>query len=128
MPAFVCLCRGLDAHKDLYLRSKVGLNMHYYSGLTVLEVHRLVPMVANGVLVVTARSNDSWYDTRWQDIATFADGPQDMAAKVQQLLQLSPENHEVLASARLSLLAARFNFTQAVMHSGLVEHVPCHQA
>lgn len=100
--------------------------MHYYGGKTVLEVHRLIPTVANGALVVTERSHDPWYDERWKDIVTFADGPEDMASKVVQILQLSPENHQRLAMARMSLLGAKLNFTRMAIESGLVQPAPCH--
>ena len=57
--------------KNLYKKTKIGLNIHYYTGKTILEVHRIIPMIANKILVISERSNDIWYDEKYSKIVTF---------------------------------------------------------
>jgi hypothetical protein len=42
----------------------VGVNVHYYGGpdASILEVHRIVPMITAGLLVISERSSDAFYD------------------------------------------------------------------
>lgn len=54
-----------------YARTRVGVNLHFYPGKTILEVHRIVPMVANRVWVVSERSDDPWYDEAFKNVVTF---------------------------------------------------------
>jgi hypothetical protein len=63
-------CWGRDWHAA-HLRARVGLNIHYYTGRTILEVHRIIPMVANRVWVVSERSDDPWYDDAYAPLVTF---------------------------------------------------------
>lgn len=56
---------------DAYASAKVGINVHFYPGRTILEVHRIVPMVANRVWVVSETSDDAWYDQAYKSIVTF---------------------------------------------------------
>ena len=55
----------------LYNRSKIGLNLHFYQGKTILEVHRIIPMIANKILVISERSDDMWYDNIFKEIVDF---------------------------------------------------------
>jgi hypothetical protein len=63
-------CWGADLGAA-YADSKVGLNIHYYPGKTILEVHRIIPMVANRVWVVSEHSDDPWYDEAYKGLVTF---------------------------------------------------------
>jgi hypothetical protein len=63
-----CWGRDLEA---AYATTRVGVNLHYYDGRTILEVHRIIPMVANRVLVVSERSDDAWYDRALRGVVTF---------------------------------------------------------
>jgi hypothetical protein len=58
---------------NVYHRSKLGLNLHFYQGKTILEVHRIIPMIINGVYVVSERSDDNWYDSLYDDLVDFVD-------------------------------------------------------
>lgn len=64
-------CWGRAAQHEIMKNALVGMNLHFYDGPTILEVHRIVPLVANGVLVVSERSSDVWYDNLYKDIVTF---------------------------------------------------------
>jgi hypothetical protein len=65
-------CWG-DALLRLYRDTRVGLNVHYYTGKSILEVHRIVPMIANRVFVVSERSDDAYYDDKYKTMVTFLD-------------------------------------------------------
>lgn len=49
-----------------YARAAVGLNVHYYGGpdVAIMETHRVLPMLAAGLLVVSEKSCDAYYDER----------------------------------------------------------------
>jgi len=60
-----------DDLKQLYKKTKIGLNIHYYSGKTILEVHRIIPLIANKILVISDKSNDPWYDEKYCNLINF---------------------------------------------------------
>jgi hypothetical protein len=45
--------------------------MHYYGGVTILEVHRISDMVINGLIVLSERSGDTYLDSQYSNIVTF---------------------------------------------------------
>lgn len=60
-----------DDLKQLYKKTKIGLNIHYYSGKTILEVHRIIPLIANKILVISDKSDDPWYDEKYCKLINF---------------------------------------------------------
>ena len=60
-----------DDLKQLYKKTKIGLNIHYYSGKTILEVHRILPLIANKILVISDKSDDPWYDEKYCKLINF---------------------------------------------------------
>lgn len=58
---------------NLYEKSKIGLNLHYYQGRTILEIHRIIPLIANKILVISEESDDKWYDINYKEIIDFMD-------------------------------------------------------
>jgi hypothetical protein len=62
-----------DDLKQLYKKTKIGLNIHYYSGKTILEVHRILPLIANKILVISDKSDDLWYDEKYSKLINFID-------------------------------------------------------
>ena len=47
------------------------MNIHYYSGRTILEVHRIIPLIANKILVISEKSDDPWYDEKYGNLINF---------------------------------------------------------
>lgn len=80
-------CWG-DQQALAYRDSLVGMNIHFYTGKTILEVHRIIPLVANGVLVVSEKSHDEWYDHEYAGIVTFVatTGEQRYSSSAQEAL------------------------------------------
>ena len=48
--------------------TKIAINIHYYSGSTILEVHRIIPLILSDIWIISERSNDRWYDDLFNDI------------------------------------------------------------
>ena len=63
-------CFGEDFEKVIS-KSKVGFNIHYYEGKTVLELTRIVPLICAGVEVISERSDDIYYDKIFNSLVTF---------------------------------------------------------
>lgn len=53
--------------------SRIAVNLHYYSSDTILEVSRIIPFIANKCLVVSERSDDKWYDDKFEGKVKFCD-------------------------------------------------------
>lgn len=62
-----------DSYDDIVNRAKVSLNIHYYEGRSILEVARIVPLVCRGVIVVSERSDDKYYDDKMEGIIIYID-------------------------------------------------------
>lgn len=75
---------------DLYSRSKIALNLHYYGGKTILEVHRILPLIANKVLVLTEASDDPWHDQTYRHLVDMSTDT-NMTRDVLGMLQLDME-------------------------------------
>jgi hypothetical protein len=52
---------------------KIVLNLHYYTNPSVLELSRIVPLIANSKLVFSERSTDKLADYRFEDMIVFID-------------------------------------------------------
>jgi len=72
--------------KQLYKKTKIGLNIHYYSGKTILEVHRILPLIANKILVISDKSDDKWYDEKYSNLINFIEN-KDCTLECLKLLQ-----------------------------------------
>jgi hypothetical protein len=57
---------------EMYLQCRIALNIHYYQGMQLLEVHRIIPLVVMKVWVVTEHSDDPWLDDSMKDLVTFS--------------------------------------------------------
>lgn len=57
-----------DNSLELFARSKILLNIHYYEGDTVLEVTRIIPGLENNCIILSELSNDEYYDNLYKDI------------------------------------------------------------
>ena len=62
-----------EQYDEIVNRSKVSLNIHNYNGRSILEVTRIVPLVSRGVLVVSERSDDKYYDDKMEGIIIYID-------------------------------------------------------
>jgi hypothetical protein len=65
-------CWGQE-FESIYSNTKFGLNIHYYLGKTVLEVHRIIPLILNKIWVISEKSNDPWYNELFDDLVTWSE-------------------------------------------------------
>jgi hypothetical protein len=79
-------CWGNDL-KKVYNKTKIGLNIHYYEGKTVLEVHRILPLIANKILVISEKSDDPWYNEKYDNLISFIESDQTYTVKCLKILQ-----------------------------------------
>jgi hypothetical protein len=57
-----------------YARSKVAVNIHYFGSGQLLEMHRILPLLAHRVWVVSEPSTDAWLDGALAGIVDFSEG------------------------------------------------------
>lgn len=69
----------------VYERSKLSLNLHYFGGRTILEVHRIIPLITHGVIVVSPHSDDAQLDQMFAGLVNFS-APSQMLATCRELL------------------------------------------
>jgi hypothetical protein len=80
-----------EALRERYRRSKLGLNLHYYGGKTILEVHRILPLVVSKVLVLSETSDDHWLDNSLAGVINYTVGD-DLRQSVISMLNMDIEH------------------------------------
>jgi hypothetical protein len=86
-------CWGSE-YETIYSMTKFALNIHFYTGKTILEVHRIIPLVLNGIWVITEKSGDPWYDELFDPLVTWTE--HDTFAQV--LNELNQMDHKQVES------------------------------
>lgn len=90
-------------YNQIYSMTKYGLNIHYYTGKTILEVHRIIPLILNGIWVISERSGDPWYDNLFDSLVTWAE-PDTFAQTLDQLNQMGCNQVQAELESRKRLL------------------------
>lgn len=107
-------CWG-DQIGKVYERSKIGLNLHYYGGKTILEVLRIIPMLANGLFVISEHGDDPWYEAKFAPLITWCEPQsQDILRKSIELLILSKEEQKQKRSQQYEFLTTHCRFSDSV--------------
>jgi hypothetical protein len=103
--------------REAYSKSRVSVNVHSKDGFNILEIHRIMPLVLNGVYVVSERSEDKWYDKKFENIVTFVNDKDEMLKAVQEAVSLAKEDpiafNEVVDERKYKLKRA-LDFTQVI--------------
>ena len=84
-------CWGAD-REAAYAAASVGVNVHFFGGpeTSILEVHRIAPMLRAGLTVVSERSCDAFYDDLLERAGVvFVDGEEDFRRTVHSLVTCS---------------------------------------
>jgi hypothetical protein len=82
------------------MSAKIGLNTHYYGGKTILELHRIMEMVANKQHVLTLKGDDEDLNRFFEPMVTFFNET-DYAEKYHNILSLSTLEYNRIALKRL---------------------------
>lgn len=53
---------------EYFARSKIVLNIHYYSGKSILEVARIIPALENNCVIISEESHDDYYNIIYNNI------------------------------------------------------------
>jgi len=96
-----------EQYDEIVNRSKVSLNIHNYEGMSILEVTRIVPLVSRGVLVVSERSDDKYYDDRMEGVIIYIDNLENL-----DLCELKSLYDKKKCIRRKSLLLDRLNMVE----------------
>ena len=96
-----------EQYDDIVNRSKISLNIHNYDGSSILEVTRIVPLVSRGVLVVSERSDDKYYDDRMEGVIIYIDNLEKL-----DLCELKSLYDKNKCLRRKSLLLDRLNMVE----------------
>ncbi len=100
--------------------TKIGLNIHYFGGKRIMEIHRIFQFVALKVLVLTERGDDAWLDDYFKDLVTFFDSPQDCIEKYRTFSNMTETEYQTLAMRRLQAFRKKPNFAQNFAISGSI--------
>jgi hypothetical protein len=68
----------------------VALNLHYFGGKTILETHRILPIIINKALVLSEPSDDQWLDFTYKGLVNFTTGG-DIRQSVVSMLNMDVE-------------------------------------
>lgn len=63
-----------ERYDEIVNKAKFSLNIHYYEGKSILEITRIIPLICRGVIVISERSNDKYYDDKMEGIIEYLDG------------------------------------------------------
>lgn len=94
---------------EMYQRVKLSINLHYYDGRTILEVHRIIPLIANRIWVLSERSNDTWMDMTFGTMVDYIE-PAELKSKCREVLSQKDLKSEVERRYRHLLSCCRYSF------------------
>lgn len=100
-------CFG-DKLTQAYSSCQVGLNMHYVKKVNILEIGRVIPMLANGLAVVSERGDDKWYTDLLEPLVYYVDNLDGVCEGVKQALDQGPKHHDTLSYLREKCSYAKF--------------------
>jgi len=105
-------CFG-DQFKKVCMDSKIGLNIHYYEGNTILELTRIIPFVCSGIVVISEESNDKYYDEKFKDIIFFCK-KDDIPNKINEIMK---KYDKINIEDNINLLKKRLNYCDIVKNN-----------
>lgn len=103
--------------------SKFALNIHYYSGITILEVHRIIPLVLNDIWVLSERSHDTWYDELFTGIIDWIDNGEDASKKIEEILLLDDSIIKEELNKRKRLLIEKCDYWKYFLEFNIIEKI-----
>jgi hypothetical protein len=108
-------------YEEICSISKIALNIHYYSGKTILEIHRIIPLILNDIWVLSERSYDSWYDELFTDIVDWVDNGIDTSKKIDEILLLDEKIVKEELNKRKRLLISRCDYWSNFTSNNIIE-------
>lgn len=106
----------VEYYNSISSTSKISINLHFYDNNTILEVHRIIPNILNKIIVITERSNDSFYDDMLDNCVTWIDSVSDLEAKFNELINMKSDDLDNLANERLYTLLNKTKIFDSNIH------------
>jgi len=104
-------CWGKKNLGRLYESCHLGVNLHFYEGDTILEVHRILPFIGNGVWVLSERSADPFYDELLDGLVTWIQADsREILVKGMDILDMKPVDRDEELRRRREELVKRVDY------------------
>lgn len=94
---------------DICSITKISLNIHYYYGNTILEIHRIIPLILHNIWVCSERSTDKFYDELFHDLVDWIDTSSSVN-QIKLILNKNIEEIEQELNNRKEKLLARCDY------------------
>lgn len=104
---FMCAEGLFGAQLQAVLRTVEIIVIEHYYEHSVLEVHRINPLLASGKIIVSTRSFDKQLDAVYEGVIFFVDTVAHMVLKVRELLQQSRADLAQLATRNRDFLKSK---------------------
>ena len=108
-----------DNYDNEIQKCKMVVNIHYYIGGTILEVSRIIPLLANKCLVISEPSYDEWYDEKLKKCIKFVE-----VEKMPKMCKVCLDNRALLdkfVDNGYQWLKENFNYQHFIKESGVVD-------
>lgn len=103
-------CWG-NEYENICSRTKIAFNIHFYGSDGLMEVHRIAPLVANGIAVISEKSCDEWYNERLEGIVYWVHSTNDLCNVFSKLIGTDSVEMNFELQKRKKLLIERLNFS-----------------
>jgi hypothetical protein len=102
--------------------SKIALNLHYYGGNTILEIHRIMLIIAQKAIAISPRSNDVWLDKLFEPMVSFYSSNEELVAIIDEILSMPAARIAQIANKRLNYFKRMPSFSENLrsVHSFLI--------
>jgi hypothetical protein len=110
-----------NEYNEICSMTKIALNIHYYSGQTILEVHRIIPLVLNNIWVLSERSHDIWYDDLFDGIVDWVVNGEECVQKIETILLLDELEVQEELNKRKRLLVTKCDYWKFFIESNIIE-------
>ena len=97
----------------LYRKTKAGLNIHHWNEGTILEVVRILPLIANNVIVVSERSDDNFYVKNLIRVVKFFNGT-NFTNQILSVRDMTKEEVMIETEYNKTYLKEHFNYIEFV--------------
>ena len=96
------------------------LNIHFFQP-SILEITRLLFLLANGAEVISETSSDPYLDELYSPYITFCSSPRDMANTIQCILSKSKEDRTINAMERVMKYKNNLSLQFSMKHSPRIQ-------
>ena len=111
-----------DEYKHISSISKIALNIHYYSGNTILEIHRIIPLILHDIWVCSERSQDTFYDELFDGIVDWID-KDTCTSRIKEILNYSIDLVEQELKERKRKLIIRCDYWKIFNENQIIAYI-----